>query len=905
MSKDHGKRPERKRRSTRGNQNGAPQNIEEPQGIRGRMPKNRQPDDIVETTYSQGRSAPPGDSSGNDAQRSTPNTGRNVPPIDETDDSYSNGVNHPDVEDDDVHNDVSNSDSESGYGNGATNDYSDNYANNSTDNTAGDGDSVNGDGTASSNAATTANGNAGGAGRRRSTRGGSKDGAGVQNGVRTNRSAGGGTPDADSSSDGDRSSDSGGLNTGGEGSERDADGYNKRADGSDDDKQADGTSGDKSDDPDNKNADGSDKDSDKDDTDEDTNTDSDDKDKDETEDKDDKDSDDKKDDDAPIGAKAALDRYRDAKDKTPGMGKGKKKKGKNDEDDSLAGVAKEGAMDVAKDAAKTSMKGVMLKLAGYGGAGAGAAGLLVAGMMLMAKFGAMVKAAAIGFFAKIGGAISTAFSAVTSWIGSAFGVGLAAAKSIAIGAIATVTTATTIGGYGAITELNKRDEMAAGIDNCVPITTKAPEAAEDYADSGEIAAMKEADAIRLWSVYSELGGAKQQAAAVMGNFEVESALDSTSIETIGAAEPYTIGPRDQHAIDVDFDMKQIDPAYAARFPAIDRAGIGLGQWTNDRNQLLVDFAKENDMPWYEFDTQMMFMISGDEKYRRDQLMEFITKDNPGNVDQETTIFNEGWIGQPPGGGDIATRKKHAQDYMFILERAEVDKEFAESILDGVNVDRAENNEATGAFEKDDGCGEVVGDHYASATPDGTGELPAGLTGIAWKHTAVPEAVQEFAKDPRAAGLEFGGPKGWAPYQYYDQCVALTHSLFTLIYPDWNKDGRPTTTPPGHGRSNAKGWADNYGESTQDFPQAGAVFSEDNGSVYGHTGIVQHVFANGDILIVEQNVVGASGEMIGQSYTWNFRVLTKETASPKNGYTFFKPKGYEPQWNGAGGSSDED
>lgn len=888
MSEEHNNRPVRKRRSTRGNNNDTAHNIQQPQGVRGRIPNDRQPDEIIETTYSQ---EAPSDHAGNTRRGSEANTGRSGESVDVPDDSYSDGASQSDT----IHNDVAGDNGGSGYSDSddsTGSDRNDNYNSNrnSADSTVGGGVSDDEGGAMTSNTAKAPSGGVGDTGRRRSTRGGTNSGVDGQNGIRSNTGVRGMSGDADVDADGIGRSD-----TLGEDPEQDDD-LNRRADGSEDDKQTDGTSKDKSDDPDNKNADGSDKDDSKSDSDKEN-------DKNESEDED---SDDKSDDDAPTGAKAALDRYRNTKDKIPGAGKSKRnKKGKDDDDDSLANVAKEGAMDVAKDAAKTSMKGIMLKVAGYGGAGAGAASLLVAGMMLMAKFGAMIKAATVGFLAKIGGAISTAFSAVTSWIGSAFGVGVAAAKPIAIGAIATVTTATTIGGYGAITELNKRDEMAAGIDNCVPITTKAPEAAEKHADTGEVAAMKEADAIRLWSVYSELGGAKQQAAAVMGNFEIESALDPTSVETIGAAEPYTIGPRDQHAIDVDFDIKQIDPAYAARFPAIDRAGIGLGQWTNGRNKLLVDFAKENDMPWYEFDTQMMFMISGDEQYRQDQLMEFITKDNPGNVDQETTIFNEGWIGQPPGGGDIESRKKHAQDYMFILERAEVDKDFAKSILDGVNVERSKNNEATGAFEKDDGCGEVVGDHYASSTPDGTGELPPGLTGIAWKHTAVPEAVEEFAKDPRAAGLEFGGPGGWAPGQWYDQCVALTHSLFTLIYPDWNKDGRPTTTPPGDGWSNAKGWADNYGESTQDYPQAGAVFSEDNGSVYGHTGIVQHVFANGDILIVEQNVVGASGEMIGQSYTWNFRVLSKETASPKNGYVFFKPKGYEPQWNGASGSKDED
>lgn len=115
-----------------------------------------------------------------------------------------------------------------------------------------------------------------------------------------------------------------------------------------------------------------------------------------------------------------------------------------------------------------------------------------------------------------------------------------------------------------------------------------------------------------------------------------------------------------------------------------------------------------------------------------------------------------------------------------------------------------------------------------------------------------------------------------------------------LYPDWDKDGRPTTRPFGNGKYTAGGWADHYGQSTVDFPSAGAVFSDSTTSVYGHTGIVQHVFANGDILINEQNIRGVSGEGAGLNYSWSWRVIKKDTYEQKN-WTFFKPVDAEPQW----------
>lgn len=566
----------------------------------------------------------------------------------------------------------------------------------------------------------------------------------------------------------------------------------------------------------------------------------------------------------------------------------KEKNAAGGDDDQLSDKVEEGADKVVDGGINTA------KAAGVG-VGGGAMGIGAMMALMFVKTLTLVKAMggmAMGLLASIGSAISSAFATVTSFLAATLSIGTTAATALLSTVIAGVLVVTSVVGMSVA---SPRDAGNAASNACSPTNTAVVSGVMDRIESdGETTAQREENAGKLWSVYSELGGTKTQTAAVLGNLHVESVgLDPTAVETI-LDEPFLNGPKKQAAEAAKFDVKVVAPAYAADYPAIQQMGIGLAQWTNGRNLLLQAFAEEQDMPWHEFDTQMMFMLEGDEGYRQDQLLDFI-KSGSSNVDTETERFMNTWIGLTSPNDSLGKRLTAAKDYAFMLERATADKDYAEGILAGVNIDKSEGNNAAGAFHQDDGCGDTVKSHYANVSVDGTGAVPTDLTLTPWKRDDLPESLKKYAVNPEDTGIAWGNAEGWAPQILPDQCVALSDSYMVNLYPEWNKGGRSTQKPNGNGHVTASVWAAHFGETTSKAPQKGAVFSSNVFPPYGHTGIVMHVFENGDILAVEQNIRGYSGQFApGLNYSWSWQVYRKGTYESEN-WDFFKPSEFEPQW----------
>lgn len=583
--------------------------------------------------------------------------------------------------------------------------------------------------------------------------------------------------------------------------------------------------------------------------------------------------------DVAMDATPGLAQFNSARRALKDFNKAKKEAGGKGDD--LSDKAEE-LMDEGVD---KGIKGVKLAA---GASMAGTAGQIgLAGLMMM-KMLMMLKGMALAVAGKVAGFFGSIFSAASSFVSGALGVTAAIGNTIVAGASAVVIAGASILGVGVVQELTKKDDSL----NCVPIQTKVSQNSQSYLGSGEIEAVRQDHAVKLWSVYSAIGSSKEQTAAVLGNLQAESSLDPTAVETI-YNEPFSIGTSKQSAIAVDFKVELIDSAYASRFPAIDYVGIGLAQWTNGRNRLLINYANDNGVNWFDFDTQVRFMLDGDDPTRQDQLTSFLN-DEPGNVQSETERFMNTWIGLSSPNSSLSARQTNATDYMFILERATADTNYADSILSGINVNRSQGNRAAGAYHQDDGCGKPIKTHYGNQSADGTGEVPSDLTLVPWSRETLPDSLGPFAKNPEDSGLAWGNASGWANGIIPDQCAAFAHSYFMQLFPGWNQNGRPTTRAYGDGKDAAANWAAHYGESVTDYPSAGAVFSDPTTSVYGHTGIVQHVFANGDILIAEQNIRGVSGEGAGLSYSWSWRVIKKDRYE-QSSWEFFKPSDAGPRW----------
>lgn len=271
--------------------------------------------------------------------------------------------------------------------------------------------------------------------------------------------------------------------------------------------------------------------------------------------------------------------------------------------------------------------------------------------------------AVVGFFSAVGTAISSAVGGVVS------------ASTAGIASVVTlVIAATTAAGTIAMREGNN-----AARDGLLPSCTVAVDNAVKASDGaqGDFSAQTEENAKTIYSVLSAWGMSNENIAGILGNWSHESGIDPTSVETI-FDEKFTIGPRKQDAQLKNFKMAQVDPAYAARFPAIDLMGIGLGQWTNGRNTLLTEYAKSINKPWYTLETQLGFMVSKDDPTRVGQVKALINNSEGGSVSAATSYFLTKWEGI--NDGTLGTREAAAGTWFAKMGGWSKNQSLADSIL---------------------------------------------------------------------------------------------------------------------------------------------------------------------------------------------------------------------------------
>lgn len=253
-----------------------------------------------------------------------------------------------------------------------------------------------------------------------------------------------------------------------------------------------------------------------------------------------------------------------------------------------------------------------------------------------------------------------------------------------------------------------------------------------------------------------------------------------------------------------------------------------------------------------------------------------------------------WCGSAPDGFEGAAgqnegaRENYAQQAYDAFNGSSISAN--DSLLGASAGDDATSNDGTAtnaAAAKCTGNGTGGGD-----SADGTGSIkessPSGT--LRWHRDNVPDDVKPYIHDPQKAGLSWGSAKGWSTSG--GQCVDLSVSLFHAIW-----KGAPGHLS-GNGRDMANSAAAAFHGSTSKTPHAGAIVSQVGGGAdpqYGHTYIVEHVLANGDIICVEQNVAGYSGDSNGTPETWDYLWISKDYYSKYD--TFFTPNG-SPNWNGA-------
>jgi hypothetical protein len=299
------------------------------------------------------------------------------------------------------------------------------------------------------------------------------------------------------------------------------------------------------------------------------------------------------------------------------------------------------------------------------GAAAGGVGALPAANAANLVWGFIVGVAKV-----MGKAIAAPFVAIgglaAKGAGAVFGVAVTATvapvATATSGIIATITAVAVLSTVvtGILDHAGLDGGRDRGSANCVVTVGNSGPGAD-------VPANTEANAKAVYSVLKSWGMSDENIAGILGNWSQESGIDPTSVEGIHN-EPYRIGPRKQAAWDDEF----------THIPGQSHGGIGLGQWSNGRTPMLLNYAQSKGLDWYTIEAQLAFMVEGD---------------NPGDVDVfkgmiETSLgspgaaarhFHDKWERSADNASMMAERVRDAEMWYGKMSGWEVD----DSIVGGV------------------------------------------------------------------------------------------------------------------------------------------------------------------------------------------------------------------------------
>lgn len=161
--------------------------------------------------------------------------------------------------------------------------------------------------------------------------------------------------------------------------------------------------------------------------------------------------------------------------------------------------------------------------------------------------------------------------------------------------------------------------------------------------------------------------------------------------------------------------------------------------------------------------------------------------------------------------------------------------------------------------------------------------------VARRQIGLPDSIAPYAIDPTKVGLLWSDEASWYLKCYdWANCTDFSANIAARL---WSKDGQPAENVMGNGGQVTSHWQQK-GVPKVNTPSVGEIFSVEYGpGLAGHTGCVSHVFEDGTILIIEQNVAGWSGAENGSPRTWNWRILRPEEWQGKYTFTDFKNAGY--------------
>ena len=258
---------------------------------------------------------------------------------------------------------------------------------------------------------------------------------------------------------------------------------------------------------------------------------------------------------------------------------------------------------------------------------------------------AVVQAAAAAVASAVAAVVQTVVTMVTAVLGVSAAVALGGVVGLALAAVILVSVV--VGGM--VNNVAVRDDGGYECNTNIEYMSLASEFTDDVNENMTTNAKK------VYAILKAYGLSDIQIAGVLGNWQWESYIDATSVagvvgETFTYPVPGTrkfdawqgyyyagedtvlgpalfrlqVGTLPDGVTDtmpngtiysayglVTTTSEELQAAmmtYRDEHPSTERLPIGMGQWKDERNERLLDFATAVGMPWYLPETQVLFMI---------------------------------------------------------------------------------------------------------------------------------------------------------------------------------------------------------------------------------------------------------------------------------------------------------
>lgn len=295
--------------------------------------------------------------------------------------------------------------------------------------------------------------------------------------------------------------------------------------------------------------------------------------------------------------------------------------------------------------------------------GLGNAGSIGYGILAAGRNGARATMAAFNtIMRRVAAAMASGGASVSAFTGGAVSPAAGTAIVAGGGVVSTVLTIVMIA------------QVVAGPTNPAVLGSGEEECRVSLADvsvgsSALVDGDMEADAKAIYGILSGLGMPDENIAGILGNFEVESGLDPTAVERVPITgdEYHRIGPQKQQAEKENFQGR----------------GIGVGQWTAERNVALRKYAEGKGGEWHSLEYQMAFMISEDSGAAIVREMIEGTNEGSKNPKEASRFFLQQWerpADMATGGTNDRVRGENASKWFAKMGGWSADEDAASSVL---------------------------------------------------------------------------------------------------------------------------------------------------------------------------------------------------------------------------------